>query len=562
MKTELLTVWDIYADYLHRSKIHTVFGMVGDGVGLLEAAAAQGTFQIIEAYDQRVGVGMAIAYAQTTQTCTIYAASPGPGLANAAIGILEAFSLQLPLLILSNGVDRRLKGSGAFQEFNSLSFMSAITKWAYRVESEHKLIWALQRAMHLSVNGCRGPVFLEVPDDLIQCITPIRGDHCPVDSLLLRASPDPEHLCKLATQLQQAKRPLFIVGGGCRNANVEGHLTHCIERSGAAVLSTASGRGAVPEDHPAFCGLMGLYCSAPAESVIASADFILIAGSQLEETCLMGMPAFSKEAYIVQLDTNPDVIARVVTIQLGLLGDSYLTFKALSKLMPSQVNSERWTAWDQTIQAVRLKQHQVLCGNLDFNRFPVRSLFQALNKVYGPSVQLVLENGLQDMWGYFFPLHQVLSGGSSYGPGEQTGLGLALGMAVGAKVAYPNKAVVAVIGDGAFAFGNIALRTAQKLSLGITVIMLNNQGFAWPKRFQKTRVGCDFNMHASFQNLAAELSAFYSAPRSETALKDSLLQAAQHNLRQRLAMIELVVAAEQADIPMGVKKNFPSHTDL
>ena len=169
----MTSLWHVYARALYTAQLRTLFGMVGDGVGLLEAAAAQGGFQILEAYDQRAAVGMAIGFAQATRRCAVLAASPGPGLANAAMGILEAASLQTPLLILSNGVSRRLKGTGAFQEFDTLRFMPAITKWAYRVESSHRVMWALERALHLALNGRKGPVFLELPDDLIALKTPL-----------------------------------------------------------------------------------------------------------------------------------------------------------------------------------------------------------------------------------------------------------------------------------------------------------------------------------------------------------------------------------------------------
>lgn len=544
------SIWDIYAAWMHQSGIERIFGMVGDGFGLLEAAMLQKNIKVVTVQDQRVGVAIAAGYAQVTKHPAVYVASPGPALANASMAILEAFSLQIPLVIISNGVSRKLKGTGAFQEFDAIGFMSKMTKWSYRVESEDRLSWALERAFHLALNGKKGPVFLEIPDDLVNSTVVF-----PQTSLVkerLKSTIDNAVLKKVLSELLSARNIVMIGGGGCISAEIEGEFGLCVEKLQAAAFLTASGRGAISENHSQFAGVLGLYLTPPAHDLLKEADAVLIIGSQLEETALLGVKEHLQNKVIVQIDQDPEIIGKSVPVTYGMVGDAKLALKALIEQLDSLHLRRDSSLWISKIKQVRQKQQDDFASDLSFSTSPVRSMFHALQKARYNYV--VLENGMHDMWGYFSPVYQVIQPGRTFAPGEQTGLGLSVGIAVGVKMAAPKTSVALVIGDGGFQFGQLALRTAAEQKIGLTIFVINNGGFGWPALAQSQQhvsIGARFAFPQNVEQFAKEMGAVFFQPHSEADIEEALK--ACH--LEALVIIEIKVPTFQ-DIPVGIINNY------
>ncbi len=556
------TIWDYYTYCLNEAGMRTIFGMVGDGVGLLESATYHGNFSVIESFDQKIGVGMAIGFAQATRKCAIYSASPGPGLANASMGILEAYSMQVPLIIIANGVARNLNGTGGFQEFDSLSFMKPITKWAYRIESEKRLAWALQRAFFLANNGKKGPVYVEIPNDLVNHYPSL--PYPKLEHSGLKFCADKAYLEIAIKELRQAKCPVIILGGGTQDINartsvqVKTFLIEFAENIGAAIFCTASGRGIFPENHPLFCGLIGLYLTPPADKLINEADLFFVLGSQLEETALMGIKEKLDQKSSIQLDINPEIIGRSVNVKYGLVGDLIQSLEELNSILQrSQKVKFEKKEWMREIQQVKVQQEKISNKKLNLTTTAARTLFHSISRLTNTTqdVCLVLENGLHDMWGYFFPVCKLSARTRIFSPGEQTGLGLAMGIAFGIKISDPSVPVICVIGDGAFLFGQAVFLTLRKHKVGITFIVINNHGFGWPRLAQKSAVGCDFEISQDLQHISNLFDVVYQKPKKISELAEMLNSALQANLKQTSVIIEIEVKYNQ-DLPFGVKKHF------
>jgi acetolactate synthase-1/2/3 large subunit len=545
-------IWDDYAKILEKQKIKAVFGMVGDGVGLLESVSVHTNIPLYVAHDQRIAMSMAAGYAKAANQLVCYAASPGPALANLSMALLEASSQCLPIVVISNGTARHKKGSYAFQEFASMDFMKTLTKWTYRIECKTKLAWGLHYALYQAQNGKPGPVYIEIPDDLIEetCDT---ETYFPIKRLCFQ--PSAEELKVLAKTLSQSKRLVLIAGGGSVASDAHVEILSLVNSQHAAIFCTAAGRGIISEDHPNFVGLAGLYLTSPAEEILKKADVVFFIGSQCEETALMGMIDLIKDKMIIQLNIAPEDIGRGLSCQLGLVGDIKATLLALSPLLDSRpkIMEEEWL---EKIKQVKTHQYNHLKNNLNFTQSPVRQLFGNLNLAFGKSLHLILENGLHDMWGYFYPVYESL-GGSNYSPGEHTGLGLALGNTIGVKLAHPHASVVTVVGDGAFNFGQSSLALIQQFKMGVTIIIINNGGFSWPRLMQdkaNIAIGCDFQIY-TLERIAVDNGLFYACITSEDSLLSILQEAAQKNKKNISALIEIRVEFSQ-DIPSGVIHHF------
>jgi acetolactate synthase-1/2/3 large subunit len=549
-------IWELYASTFYTSGVNKLFGVVGDGSGLLEASYRHSGFDIVTARDQRIAIAAAMGYAQTTGKVAIYTASPGPGLANALIGILEAWSACVPLVIISNGVASIVHRQGAFQELDNMTLLKPVTKWCYRLEKGENAYWALQRACYYAVNGKPGPVFLEVPDDIAE------PDAWPEQQLPLkplRWQADADSIKQALFMLSMAQKPVCIAGGGCKVSQAGTLLTAVAELYNAALFTTASGRGAIDERHQLACGLIGLYATPPADQLLQDADVLFIVGSQLEETATMGWKDAANQKTIIQLDCNFESMRRSILAQCCLVGDAELSLRQLYTLalqMQESPSPDR-RLWRQRI--VETKQGLAArWTRSSFDETPIRSLFRTLPEHFGQDMVLVQDNGLSDMWGYFSPVYEVVPPGFTITPGEQTGLGLAMGCALGAKIGLPNASIVAVVGDGSFQMASNAIVTAAEHELGITYIVINNGGFGWPlleQTREKSVVGSIFHIQPNWLTFAQSVGCFTAQPQNAGELSIALAEAKRVNSVGKVALIEVKTHWDQ-DIPIGVRIHY------
>ncbi|RJG21782.1 thiamine pyrophosphate-binding protein [Paenibacillus thiaminolyticus] len=549
-------IWGLYAKILEESGISYVFGMVGEGEGLLEAASQCSGLTACTARDQRIAVGMAMGYAQISRRPAVYTASPGPGLVNGLLGVLEAHSGSVPLIIISSGTSRKAKGTGAFQEFDSLPMMQAVTKWSYRVEHESKALWALQRAFHMAVNGRPGPVYLEIPHDLVKGPYSLDLETGPLPLAPARIRPAADLIERMSGLLHEAEKPVFIAGGGCNDNSVGALFTGLAEHYGAAMFTTASGRGVVDERHRQAFGNVGLYTLPEARALLEEADLFLVIGSQLEETALLGWEETAAGRLLIHVDCDYSSLMRSLTGELPVLGDASLTLQALLDAVPAdrgQKSRDNWLERQQQAKAALIR----LWGQADYERSPVRSAFLALTEFDADGVILVQDNGLHDMWGYSYPIF-TSAAGRTLVPGEQTALGLPMGAALGAKLASAESSVVTIIGDGSFAMGQGALITAAERRLGITFVIINNQGYSWP-RFQQAKagydIGCEFVLGSELEPQVRTLGGYFAKPRNHEELAAAFKEAKRRNENGNFALIEIETGWDQ-DLPVTVLEQY------
>lgn len=549
-----MNIWNIFIQRLLDYNIDTIFGMVGDGEGLLEAAASNKNFTISTFRDQRSAIAAAVGFAQESGKIAIFAASAGPGIINTLMGLSEAYSMCVPLLIVSNGVSRTKKGMGAFQELDTIQLVSGITKWAYRIEAQDSILWSIDRGLYMAINGRPGPVFIEVPNDLIFLEDEIFRQ--PIHLEKKRFLPEVQELNQVVDELIQAHRPLFIAGGGAKTSGADQELAELVSQIPGAVFTSASGRGVFNERHPLALGLMGLYLTPPAEELLKKTDLVFFIGSQIEETILIGVEEYLQTKNI-QLNIAPEDIGKSLPFDLGIIGDAKCSLQKINQLLSQRGIKKTNNEWISEIGWVKQEQQKML-SSVGLVNTPVRAVYRSLSNFCQKKSSIVLDNGMHDMWGYFYPVLNLPVSCQCHTPGEQTGLGLAVGVAVGAKQAQKDKFIVAVVGDGSLHLGKSALYGAAEQRLGVTLIVINNGGFSWPRIAQNKmhiNIGCDFTIAESLQNLANELNAFYHCISPMDDCMELLNQASTENAQGRIALLE-VQTDWNKDIPIGIINNY------
>ncbi|MGW1777063.1 thiamine pyrophosphate-binding protein [Streptomyces sp. NPDC002104] len=565
--------WHVVARTLADAGCDAVFGLPSDEPGLMDAAGCRADLRVVPVRDQRVAACAAIGHAAVSGRPAVLAVNSGPSFANALTGLLEASSLGTPVLVVTTRVPVVGIGRGGFQYTDQAAMAGPLVKWSFLVEREGQLVWALRRAVHLAVNGSPGVVLVEIADEVLRAATPVETGAAGAPGAVsarrgpavhrIRAAADPQEVRRAAALLAAARLPVVVAGGGCKPSGAGPAVRRLAELLGAPVFTTAAGRGTVDEEHPLACGLVGLYTTPPADALLAEADVVLAVGSRLEETARMGWSSLDTAA-LVHIDIDPAVFLTAVEPEVALLGDARVVVEQLSAVVEEApaADTERGRARVARVGAVREELHARYSapadGYGDTDGLTVPAALRAVQEVFSRDATLVQENGLHDMWGYHFPVLSVSDRAHVVTPGEQTMVGFGLPAAVGAALAAPDRDTVLVCGDGALEMSLAALPTAVEQRLGITVLVLDNGGYGWP-RFVRAAEGAPGGLTRftapGHVRAAVEAAGGWTARCTTGAeLTAALKEAREVGRAGRPAVI--TVPVRDTDVPVGVRGLF------
>ncbi|WP_030659808.1 thiamine pyrophosphate-binding protein [Streptomyces rimosus] len=487
--------WSAIVDLLVANKVDTCFGLPGDDLELLRALDAAG-LDLVPCRDQRNAMYMATGYALQSGRPAVCALGKGPAVTHAATGLLEARESGAPVLVLAAGAPERRRGSGGFQELDQVAAVTPLVRWAHRVGHPDRVVPATVTALTRAVGPPPGPVYLEVPDDVRTSEIRVTGPQPTLpEPLTFEAGPVTPGPALAA--VRASRRPVVLVGGGMRHRNDDGVVERFTERLGAALFTTASGRGAVDERHPLFCGVAGLYAAAPARELWSSCDLVISLAGRLEETAVEGGTPWPPVA-VVQVNIDPGGLSAEFPGP-RVLGDARHAVLGWSRALDEDGkagHAEATGVWADEIAAARkamsLDAEAELARAATLPGIRIAELLAALDATSAEPRVLVQENGLQDMWSYCFPFHV---GGGSVVPSEQTPLGFGAAAAIGVKRAAPDHEVTAFIGDGAFLAARADIAVTAPAHGGVLYMVLCNGGYGWLDA-QRARLGLDAERHS------------------------------------------------------------------
>jgi len=515
-----------------KEKVRFVFGLPGNPLLLYDDLYDVPEVRPILVRHETSAAFMAYAHGRLTGRPGICHASPGPGVTNLVTGILEAHSGCIPVIAVCPTVNQAKEGMGAFQEVDQVSLMRPITKWATRIPTVEKTPWVMRRAFSLAVGGKPGPVFVEVPADVGLEAGEV-PEYVPSEGMV-RVAPDPEKVAHVVELLLRSERPVLVAGGGSILSRASGELMAFAELMGIPVLTTASGRGIIPENHPLAFGLVGLYRTKVSKRVLEEADLVIALGTRFEEFASGDFKLLPRGARLVQVDVDPSEIGRNFIADVAVVGDVKLFLAMMLKAMRDKVrkNASDSPRIRELIRAKAAYEAEVE-SECEVFEGPVRPkmVVRYVNKVFGDNTILANENGGSDLWSYYCPYYRVLNTDDCVPPAEQTAMGLGVCSAIAAKLVKPEKKVVCVTGDGAFQMFMAELATAVQHGAAATWVVLNDFSLGWPKYLTKLKYGgryiaTDFDVSPDFAKVAEATKCFglrVSDPRDvEPALREAV----------------------------------------
>jgi acetolactate synthase-1/2/3 large subunit len=535
--------WQAIVNALRDEGVKYIFGMPGNPRLLYDALYDCREINVVHAREQSSGVFMAMGYARAALDLGVCFGSNGPGMTNMVSGLLEAQAASVPLLAISAAVGTKVEGLPAFQEADQVGIARPVTKWAFRIPAPERVPWAVKRAIDIARSGCPGPVYLEIPVDLsLQEVDmpPYVPSLCPLPP---RAAA--EAMEQMVTMLEEASRPVVICGGGAVWSGAFAEVEKLADW-GLPVLTTATGRGIIDEDHPRALGLTGLYLTRVGKEVYFDADLVLILGSRNDQFETGEWKYFPEGAKLVQVDIDPTALGRNWVPDLGVVGDVRLVLRDLLAALEERGAHGRWQERGEAIKEEKARYLEELAAECQDDGVPLKSkrIVWELGRVFGRNTILVNENGSQDLWSYYSPYFRTAQNGC-VAPGAQTCMGTGVAGAIGVKLARPDQNVVCVTGDGAFQMYMRELPTAAQHNAPVTWVVLNNRFLGWIKFHQREMneryIATDFRVQPDFAALARACGCYGEKVEDPGQITPALERALKANQEGQPAVLDFIV---------------------
>jgi acetolactate synthase-1/2/3 large subunit len=472
-----VTGGELVAQALAAASVRHVFTLVGGHTTPVVDACAQIGVGIVDVRHEEAAAHMAHAWARTTGEPGIALVTAGPGVTNTVTGVAHAWSGGAPLVVLAGRAPLAQADRGALHEMDQVALMRPITKWAATVFETGRLPEYVARAIAESRSGRPGPVFLELPSDVL------RGS-ADADVIAPAAVPrpagDPAAVAEGATLLAQARRPLVVAGSGVFWSGAGEELLALVEHLGAPVIVSHAARGILPDDHSHHVG-------AVRSQALRTADVVLVVGSRFNFMLAYGQPPrWNPEAQVVQVDVDPGALGRNRRVDVEIAGDARLVLRALVRGLPRRPAG----SWLAELRRADAESRARLAAETAAARtewiHPL-SVCSALARALEPDAFVAVDGG------------DILSFARQAVPGRRPGgwldsgsfgcLGYGVAAACAAKLAFPDRQAVALVGDGAFGLGAIELDTAARHGLAILVLVSNNGAWAIEAASQEMEFG-------------------------------------------------------------------------
>jgi acetolactate synthase I/II/III large subunit len=440
---------------------------------LIEACAALDIRPIL-CRQERVGVGIADGFTRIKRGKPngVFAAQAGPGIENAFPGIAQAFSENVPMLVIPGALplDRRY----VRPTFRAADVYRPVTKWSAVAHSVAELPDLMRRAYQAMRSGKGGPVLIEVPMEVFEGEYQGNLDYTPVP--VQRSGPDPEAIKKAVTMLLAAKHPLLWAGQGVHYAEAGERLAALAELIPAPVVATNPGKSAIAESHPLALGAATRSRSKMFADFMRRTDVVLAIGSSLTRTNFG--PAVPSSKIIIHSTNEPTDINKDYRVDQGIVGDAALVIEALIAELARQRRGSsdgELAMLKEEIAASKRAWQEEWAKHLDSDEIPlnqyrvIRDLMRTVDRDH-----VIITHDSGSPREQLVPFWESTVPGSYMGWGKSTQLGYGLGITMGAKLAAPDKICINVMGDAAIGMTGMDIETAARNRIAILTVVFNN----------------------------------------------------------------------------------------
>jgi acetolactate synthase-1/2/3 large subunit len=470
----------IVLDCLRAEGVDLVFGYPGGAImPLYDALDGSGVRHILTRHEQGA-VFAAEGYARATGKVGVAMATSGPGATNLITGIADAKMDSVPLVCITGQVRSALIGTDAFQETDVFGMTLSLTKWNRLVRSIEEIPEVIAQGFHWARSGRPGPVMIDIPVDMLKASMEFRG---PVKFTPPRPT---EHVgsestfaATLIALLQQAKKPVALVGAGAKLSGAVDDLQQVLDLLQVPTFATVHGLGAVQQDSPYYLGMVGMHGTRAANMALDETDLLLVFGARLDDRVTGEPTRFAPHAKIVHFEIDPSQLDRVRPCELPVVGNLAETIPAFYQ-EAKHAHLPDFSAW-RAVACGPERDEPVVAGLAHPTRNFLDELFARMPK--DGTGTILADVGQHQMWSAqryraSSPRGFITSGGLG-------AMGFALPAAVGVQLAKPESVVLCVSGDGGFQMNIQELATVHRLGLPIKMVIVDNKYLGMVRQWQE-----------------------------------------------------------------------------
>ena len=463
-------------------------------------------------------------YARTSGKVGVALVTSGPGATNAITGIADAMIDSTPLVVISGQVVSSLLGSDAFQEADVVGISQPITKWSYQIRRPEDIAWAVARAFYIASSGRPGPVLLDITKDAQSGKT---ANYKYEKATTIRSyQPFPEikesAIEAAAELINQAKKPLALIGQGVILGGAEKELLAFIEKAEIPSASTILGLSAIPSDHPLQVGMLGMHGNIGPNLKTNECDVLIAIGMRFDDRVTGDLKTYAKQAKVIHFDIDQAEMDKNVYAHVKVLGNAKETIPAVTAKLTSNKHEEwlkEFRVCDQReFDAVIQEELSPKEGKLKMGEV-VRKVSEAADN----NAVLVTDVGQNQMMGVrYFKYKQTRSVVTSGGLGT---MGFGLPAAIGAKYGALDRTVCLFVGDGGLQMTIQELGTIMQYGVDVKIIILNNHFLGmvrqWQELFFDERYSETIMKNPNFVQIAAA----YDIPGRKVETREELDEA-------------------------------------
>jgi acetolactate synthase-1/2/3 large subunit len=485
-----ITGGGLVAQTLKKFGIQQLFSLPGHQILSVYDACLDIGLDLISTRHEASTIYMAQALAYTRREPAAALIAGGPELTNALTGIAQAYYANCPLLVISGVNTLQKRDKGFPQDMDQLQIVRPFTKWARSCHDIRRIPEYIAIAYRRALRGRPGPVYVEIPYDLMEDTCDESEIIYPQKPTQLRAGPDPHKLAELANLLSECKRPLAIAGSGVLWSRAESELQEFTEKTQIPLLLT-TGALAMPFPPEEVFGLGSMGAGRPSLEAITEADVILLLGTRVNFLLGFGQPPFiSVSQRIVQFDIEPQEIDANRRVDLAIVGDLQTNLQVFNSLDFSMPNLESWRKRLCDKFAKFETQLRQLADSANTPIHPMR-LVSELEALRNDDSMLVLDGANSILWALLAVRSKPAGGLVISTLGDLEAIGAGVPQALALKRAHPERQVILHTGDGSFGYGAMEMETAARYRIPITVVVHNDKGWGMTRDMQVEFFGED-----------------------------------------------------------------------
>jgi acetolactate synthase-1/2/3 large subunit len=466
---------------LEAEGVNVVFGYPGVAICPFYNSILSSDIRTVLIRTEQNAAHAASGMARITGRPGVCAVTSGPGATNVITGIATAFADSIPLVVITGQVNSELLGSDVFQEADITGAVESFVKYSYLVRNVNDIPRIFKEAFHIANTGRKGPVLIDIPIDIQNTV--IKSFKYPEGDVNLRTyKPTVKghavQIKKVIRELQKAKRPIICAGGGVILSEAEEGLCSFSEKYNIPVVSTMMGLGVMPTRHPMYFGMVGNNGKPYANKAMNEADLIIMVGARVADRAISQPDLITQDKVLVHIDVDPAEIGKNAGPTIPLVGDAAHIFEDLLNESKEEFTAD-YSSWIETLNGYR----QTLVPERSPNPAYVdpAAFITMLSEKMDDDAIYVADVGQNQIWSCGY---SVIKSGKFLTSGGMGTMGYSIPAAMGAKIAAPDRQVVAVCGDGSFQMSMMELATYRQHNVPAKIIVFKNNYLGMVREYQ------------------------------------------------------------------------------